>query len=748
VPLKIRAAMKLPVTVVRASFFLAAVLAFSPVFVSAQDADDPASQNRPGSDLERADKTPLDDLIAVTQTRPLTIPKTSTTSGEFYRRLGMWANARWRAPLARELEELKVEEPEKNAEYLWNWFCNGPAGGKVGSFTERMRKTVPENAQAPIAQFIVGNMALETRAWSESRKRLRLSVEHTTGDRGAPLIAALASARLNGDKSRPQDPKVQEQTLKFLAEAFGEGKFAEEDGPFLTHIICSRLAGLAHTHLGERLIPLWEKAALPEWVRQYAIGKAHVAVAWRHRGGDWADAVSEKGWEGFGKHLAPASAAFRKSWQLHPGRPEAAMEMISIAMAGHASDDESTRLWFDRAIAAECDHRFAYQKMINSLTPRWGGSYDRLLAFGVACARTERYDTDVPGKLLTVLGELGDELPDYRPVLHQADIANLLLKFRRAQLDSSKKSGDPARIRSSEAYLAITAMLVGDRKTAVSTLQAMHPDGKPLTMPVPAGEWATSWNLDWSAEYFEGMLEGSAAAATWERAKEAREEHFFDSALKKVAEVETKSPAAADWLAGWRSLVQFERDFAKGEWTRFPHDFVTWHRGYGHWERPGKEQFSVRRTIDQSHGLFSRARLGEHFELRGKVRLETASQDRRFSFGVLFGHELSRKQRAQREHVVMFTTADREHFRSEIGLRRALREMHKDGAKVKLAETNTFRLERRGTRVSAWVNGEQALKDAELPDELASGEGAIGLIAYPYVAQEPIQFSELEARRL
>jgi hypothetical protein len=110
------------------------------------------------------------------------------------------------------------------------------------------------------------------------------------------------------------------------------------------------------------------------------------------------------------------------------------MEMISLVPRRPVEPGEpgaeTARLWFDRAIAAECDHRFAYTKMIERLRPSSGGSLDQLLAFGVACARTERFDTDVPAKLLETLNILGEEMRDWRPVLQHPEVAALLLKYR------------------------------------------------------------------------------------------------------------------------------------------------------------------------------------------------------------------------------------------------------------------------------------------------------------------------------
>src|SRR5204863_6416946 len=61
------------------------------------------------------------------------------------------------------------------------------------------------------------------------------------------------------------------------------------------------------------------------------------------------------------------------------------------------------RYWFDRATSAQFDWEDAYTDLIDAWRPRWGGSYELLYAFGLECKKTERYDTDVPYKLISVL---------------------------------------------------------------------------------------------------------------------------------------------------------------------------------------------------------------------------------------------------------------------------------------------------------------------------------------------------------
>ncbi len=149
----------------------------------------------------------------------------------------------------------------------------------------------------------------------------------------------------------------------------------------------------------DMLEALNQREDLDGWVRNTIAGAVQIDIAWAWRGGDTADAVSEAGWEKFGQHMKRARDLLVAAWQTQPDRPEPAGHMIAVAMAGHA--DESPRVWFDRAVAAEMDYPPAYLKLSNSLLPRWGGSHQEMVRFGLDCLRTQRFDTRVPLQLFT-----------------------------------------------------------------------------------------------------------------------------------------------------------------------------------------------------------------------------------------------------------------------------------------------------------------------------------------------------------
>ena len=150
----------------------------------------------------------------------------------------------------------------------------------------------------------------------------------------------------------------------------------------------------------ERLIaccgPLEER-----WEAQTLAGLAHVDIAWHHRGGSWANDVNEEAWELFKKHMKLADKHLRKSWKLNSKCPIAAAAMIKVVRAIDSDTDMKT--WFLRSVSNQFDYEDAYSHYSWYLRPRWGGSHQAMLDFGLECARTQAFDTVVPRNLISAI---------------------------------------------------------------------------------------------------------------------------------------------------------------------------------------------------------------------------------------------------------------------------------------------------------------------------------------------------------
>jgi len=207
-----------------------------------------------------------------------------------------------------------------------------------------------------------------------------------------------ASPRAMGRKRR----KLDNNALSYLTPALSEGCFQPAELPILReyfendsfqHLLTRRSADVvAAFNAGTDVQP---------WLKDYVAGTDYINQAWNARGDDWAANVTAQGWTGFAKGLSQARECLVRSWNENPHDPGAAAAMITVCM-GEGEQTDTMRLWFDRSVAAQFDFPAAYDNMELGLYPRWGGSYAEMNAWGNECAATNRYDTIVPERRITV----------------------------------------------------------------------------------------------------------------------------------------------------------------------------------------------------------------------------------------------------------------------------------------------------------------------------------------------------------
>ena len=130
------------------------------------------------------------------------------------------------------------------------------------------------------------------------------------------------------------------------------------------------------------------------WLKEMIFGIYHRKKAWNTRGNGFASTVSDEDFKTFHTHTKIAGEHFKKAYQIHPERPEAATGLISISTEGGTEEPE--RHWFNKAVEAEMDFSRAYFALLRAYRPRWGGSFEQMIAFGEECAATELYDTTIP----------------------------------------------------------------------------------------------------------------------------------------------------------------------------------------------------------------------------------------------------------------------------------------------------------------------------------------------------------------
>jgi ankyrin repeat protein len=223
------------------------------------------------------------------------------------------------------------------------------------------------------------------------------------------------------------------------------------------------------------------------WFSKMIEGESEIQLAWEARGGGYANTVSGQGWKGFAEHSELARRALETAWSMHPERPEAAARLVYVSLGQGDSYQTVARSWFDRATAAQIDYAPAYTLYLWGLRPRWYGSPEEMVAFGLECLDGGRFDTWVPMFYLRTLRDAGSEFPggQWRHVFRQPGVADNLKRLFDGYRKAPEYETDEGRLLAAE---ALAMMWCGH-----------YSEASPLWSRVPA-------DLDMSMGFWGGSL--------------------------------------------------------------------------------------------------------------------------------------------------------------------------------------------------------------------------------------------------
>lgn len=276
--------------------------------------------------------------------------------------------------------------------------------------------------------------------------------------------------------------------LNAIGFAVNNKEYTADEIPMAFRLL-KRIAGARHDKYDFVAKIIEQRADADKWLLNLLYGCHEFDVAWKARGGGFANEVADEKWKFFKEHMTKARNYLMKAQEAHPGRPELAAIMMAIARTGHGNEGETSRTWFDRAVSYQMDYPDAYKEIVTELRPRWGGSHKAMLAFGQECLFTNRFDTDVPLFYLYVLRKICRDkgMNNWKETFRDPEeIKNLQYLF-----DNLLK--EPSRSKSRNRILAQYAMAKkwsGDYEKARQLLEEAGPDvdlsngfcGKAITM--------------------------------------------------------------------------------------------------------------------------------------------------------------------------------------------------------------------------------------------------------------------------
>ncbi len=424
----------------------------------------------------------------------------------------------------------------------------------------------------------------------------------------------------------------QERSTHILKAAADPAVYGPQDDEILFHDVAF---AFSTTNVRSRLQELQKLCDAPHfspWLREMLHGELQNRTAWSHRGGGFAGEVRADGWRKFEEHQVKARAHFIKAWELRPDRADAAASMIDIVKCGNGPEEDTLRLWFDRAVAAQFDHYDAHYQMLWALRPRWNGSLEHLQAYFCALVLTERPGTPLTLILRETLDYIEDDVEDIRSVLSRQPLKQVAVQACRILAESKdvyRVWQHPWRL----ADLGFMAWAAGDYETAHDTL---------LQVPAPFPR-QTRRRLSLMANEAEVRAQSALAAfgmtPEWDAAEEFYASRRLDDALQAYQDIVARFQGEPPGLLLERiAACKFEKAFATGRWVplRASPDLAEWHHRSGFWS--GLQSGTL---VNTGHGgpayLLHNGRVGPSFELMGEYEFKE-NEDLNQGLGIMLGY--------------------------------------------------------------------------------------------------------------
>lgn len=682
---------------------------------------------------------------------PITVAPDACTWREFNRAHADWIGRRVVQPFAAAVKgqawagEAVPFVRETMASILLEWKETYDESGLLA----RGKALRAAGCEDPLVRFLTARLAYRIDAkWPEVigdyEKALSEFDACKTPRPAARVAGILATALYERAHGKNKIAALDKKIIEWTRQAIEAGDYAGEDGKFLVR---DMLASPWQEHLERNLdgvAALIEKADLPEWVRGTVLGTVEVERAWKARGTGWANSVTEEGWKGFKEHLGKAAGLLRRAWELRPDRPEAASKMITVTMGGAGAPGETERVWFDRAVAAQFDFLPAYGSFAWAMRPRWGGSFEEMMAFGEACLATKRYDTQVPVYYLDVLTDLAQEMKDWHPVYGDPDIARNVLALHHTLLEHPTRRHE---LRARLSHIALDGWLCGNFAEARRALDRLDWKLDPLLR-----RKLEIFKLDPGAMLGEIALSADPGKPDFELGEKAASEKRYPEALNRYQAALEKcgNEHASRAIHGRLECANLEQQLESGGWV----DITPKGSLDAWWVREGKWEAAAERGLinhgDDGNGLIvSKIRPGANFEIRGHFRVE-AKDDCCQGLGIAlgFGHPEGEPLEQKWFTCISGRTNRGEPWATVMNRFRWDKKKH-PLTHLKLRSDNDFLVRVRDGRVTYNCNGQPVVADFEPENvNLAEKDRRIGFGAERFCQRNTTTITRIELRRL
>jgi hypothetical protein len=529
-----------------------------------------------------------------------------------------------------------AEDDNEIIQFLRTWIdynYDGPQATNSTSLGPMAEKLAADtNCTDPLVLTIVALNSIELH---EAVRRLERAVntfpdsDHKAYPRFYATLMLASYENNQPDRVR----KLDSSALVLFQKCFADGSFLPKNQQVIAELLVNA-SGYDFFYRNAAAVCQIAHEAGPhfKWLALVLDGEDHIMEAWRARGSGSAGTVTQQGWEGFNKHLALARKSLTEAWRLEPDFPLAPCRMIYVSLGD--SDITEMRLWFDRTVADQIDYPEAWSEMRWGLRPRWYGNEKAMLAFGVTALNTGRFDTDVPRKLFDSISDIESEM-DLAPgqyIYGRTDIWPNLQRMYEGYIAACQQSHSRILDGWRSTY-AVVAYFAGNYGVASNQLAAL--DWKPWPGNL------TRWGTDLSLMPLEVAARTGPLGDKIAGAETSYHAGDTTGALQKYTALSSATNAdkrTREFIRCRLAALKVEQQLQTGQWVNFLPTGTNdpdWVVSRGEIRRLADGALEVK-SGPAGHFLYSRARVGPNFEVKGEFEV-VHSSTKSFQAGLVMG---------------------------------------------------------------------------------------------------------------
>lgn len=491
-----------------------------------------------------------------------------------------------------------AEDPVMEFARLTNSVLQPTPQDREAALARRGMALLKNGCDDPLVRFLTNHLRYRLRDYTGLPQSAGIAfsdlISSPVYPRAVAFLAGLYADIIFKKTNLPQSLTEVDRRIPDLAiQSLKAGDYSgEDDFLFLFH---TELFEEYLTREYEAFGKVCETAELPEWERNTLLGELDLKRAQEgiSRGAD------------SGKPLQNAREELTRAWKMRPDRPEAATAMIGVSMVGH-TDPKEVRLWFDQATAAQINYFPAYRNVIRAFHPSRGGSREAILAFGNACADTQRYDLRLPRFFLRAVESVVEESENWRELYRDPKIGPKIMEVYKGLADEKTW---PEGWRSFTGFLAINAYMAGDGKTAAEAFQKINNQ-----LTEEHKEYLRNYRLSLTEIFKELPALSAPNAKAYQRALDLfYEKKNVEAIAAFEALTKDESPAIAENARTRLEALKMDKQSESGEWVKVSPE--GWSNIGEKWEVTSEGLLEPRETGKQT-ALIAPPRLGDCFELR------------------------------------------------------------------------------------------------------------------------------------